>query len=824
MASPVRFLEADAPIVGERQSGLATARIPRYALAVLEALSFPGADHRRLQALTEAEWRKVLAFCDRAQLTLTLNHVCRSALPDWVRNRIDGNIRSYSERFQRMQTALLEIADRLEGRSIEFVVLKGIAHSPDFTPEPLLRAQGDIDIWCEQESVGAAHDTLHELGYRATGRSQGRHLPPMIRETTWEWRGDYYASDLPIPVEVHYHLWDEQAESIRAPGERLFWDRRGALSLEGRTLPILFKPDRLAFASLHLLMHLLHGDLRLQRAWEIGHFLHTHAHNGAFWALWESCHEGPLRRLEAIIFQLVSTWFGAELAPAAEEAIDQLPGDIKLWMERYGWSPVEALFEPNKDEIWLHLSMVDSLRDRCSIFLRRVLPLQVPERIDEGTLRNEAPTLTQLTRHVRYLGSRTLHHARALLPSLAGGARWYWTRSEFNGDFLRYLAASGLFCVGVSIFFLLYNLYLMKLGYREDFLGRVAGCLSLGTVLGAMPSAILTRRAGLRNAMWIAILGTSVAALSRTLGVQQVWLLATAFLNGLFLSLWAISFSPAVAGLTSERNRQSAFGVACASGVLAGVLGGLIGGRLPGLLRSLLHLAGSLPANRAALMVASGIAALAVWPLVGLRFQRVEEPRSKIYPRSRFLVGFLISLSCFSLAAGAFNPFFNVFFAQRLRMSVERIGLVLSFSQISQALAMLSAPVVLRRLGQVRGITSMQLATGLALLVLAFSPTAGFAVVAYLSYMSFQYMSEPGLFSLLMSRVAPGERSGAAALYFLVTSLAGSIAAIVGGGAVVRFGYPSVLVAAASLLAVAAFLFRALVQEQDCRITSATSS
>jgi predicted MFS family arabinose efflux permease len=198
-------------------------------------------------------------------------------------------------------------------------------------------------------------------------------------------------------------------------------------------------------------------------------------------------------------------------------------------------------------------------------------------------------------------------------------------------------------------------------------------------------------------------------------------------------------------------------------------------------------------------MVASGIAAVAVWPLAGLRFQRVEETQSKIYPRNRFLVGFLVSLSCFSLAAGAFNPFFTVFFAQRMRMSVERIGLILSFSQISQALAMLSAPVVLKRLGQVRGITSMQLATGLALLLLAFSPTAGLAVAAYLGYMAFQYMSEPGLFSLLMSRVAPGERSGAAALYFLVTSLAGSIAAIVGGGAVVRFGYPSVLVAAASL-------------------------
>jgi hypothetical protein len=37
-----------------------------------------------------------------------------------------------------------------------------------------------------------------------------------------------------------------------------------------------------------------------------------------------------------------------------------------------------------------------------------------------------------------------------------------------SGDFLRFVAASGLFSFGASIFFLLYNLHLLNLGYRED--------------------------------------------------------------------------------------------------------------------------------------------------------------------------------------------------------------------------------------------------------------------------------------------------------------------------------------------------------------------
>jgi predicted MFS family arabinose efflux permease len=213
---------------------------------------------------------------------------------------------------------------------------------------------------------------------------------------------------------------------------------------------------------------------------------------------------------------------------------------------------------------------------------------------------------------------------------------------------------------------------------------------------------------------------------------------------------------------------------------------------------------------------------MAALPATRLRFPVVARAEEKVYPRGRFVAAFLVCLSLWSLAVGAFNPFFNVFFAERLRMSVERIGLAFAFSHAGQVAAMLSAPLILRWLGQVRGIACMQFATGLALISLALSPGAGVATASYVGYTSFQYMSEPGVFSMLMSRVAPGERSGASALYFLVTSIGGSIAALAAGGAVVRFGYPSVLGAAAVVAAVAALLFRALVGRQACRITSAT--
>ena len=750
---------------------LGDARIPREGLAVLTALRFDHTGTQLLRELGQEDLLKVLRFCDPAQLTLTLDSRCHQALPNWVRDRIARNRLNYSRRFARLIAALEDIEDVFARRGIEYVLLKGASHSPDFTPDPLSRTQGDIDLWCLPEGLEEARQALLSLGYRHYGRSEGRHLPPMIREREWRWRGDYFAPDLPIPVELHHRLWDEEFERIKAPGEQGFWERRVANRLA--------LPDTLAFAALHLLMHVLHGDLRLQRAWEIAHFLELHEDDSEFWATWRNNHPSELRLLEALVFQLTADWFGAPLSSVAAQETKELPMGIRSWISRHALSPLEALYEPNKDEVWLQLCLVHRLRDQFAIVRRRLLPLGSNRSASAGEL-----------------GFRLLHHARAFLPTLWSGVRWWWVDAQPGPGFLRFQAASALFCLGMSAYLLLFNLYLMQLGYGENLLGKVAGAMSVGTLLGALPAAAVTRRFGLRNTLLVAILSAAFAALCRVLNASPLWQLGLAFLHGLSMSLWAVSYSPAIAGLSLENRRRTAFSVACAVGMSIGILGGLVGGWLPGALGS----------KKTALLVAASLSAFGAVPAAGLRFLGSARESMKAWPRSAALGGFLAVLACWAVAVGLFNPFFNAYLL-RLSMSTERIGLVYSGAQAAQAIAVLTAPLVLRRLGESKGVALMQLTTALALISLSSVPTAAWAVVAYTGYASVQYMSEPGILHMLMSRVRQEERSGASALYFLVTSIAASLAALVGGAAIARFGYPPMLVAAASIAALAAVLF-----------------
>jgi hypothetical protein len=132
------------------------------------------------------------------------------------------------------------------------------------------------------------------------------------------------------------------------------------------------------------------------------------------------------------------------------------------------------------------------------------------------------------------------------------------------------------------------------------------------------------------------------------------------------------------------------------------------------------------------------------------------------------------------------------------------------FSSLAQVLAVLAAPLVFRKFGLVTGIVYTQVATAVALTALATATGAAAASIIYMGYTGLLWMSEPGIFSLLMDQVDPAERAGASALTFLVISLAQSVSVAVAGASLTRFGYPSVLMAITAVASVAALSFWSL--------------
>lgn len=318
---------------------------------------------------TDQEWKDALRYTDRFQLTFALV----KDGPPWVRAQVERDRVRNRARNARILNLLREVL--LATAGTDLVVLKGIAHWDLFHLHSDDRVQYDLDLYAP-ENLPRLDSFSPPPGYR--------------------WTGDFYDEALPIEIDLHQRLWNEEMEGFAAPGVEQFWDRRIWSERDGVRFQTLAPADALAHAALHMLKHTLHGEARPAQAWEMASFLRYRADDAGFWREWYALHPPELRRIESIAFRFAAEWFGC---PLPEEAA-VLPPKIERWFERHAASPVTAFFQPNKDELALNLCLIDSAAAKARVVRRRLFPAKLPQPFS-------------------YAVARGVHHVRALLPAVS---------------------------------------------------------------------------------------------------------------------------------------------------------------------------------------------------------------------------------------------------------------------------------------------------------------------------------------------------------------------------------------------------------------------
>jgi hypothetical protein len=399
--------------------------------AVLKGLRFRDPSTHELEAIPEKAWPALLDAMDRAHLTLALGARCRDSLPECVRTRIDCNLVDNALRHDRLTAAHSQIADALSLYGIEYVALKGLSQYPLYIDDPRQRPQYDIDIYIPGASMFAAAKTLRALGYGFVSDSLdpgADHLPVMIRRTGWTWRGDYYDPEMPPSVELHFRFWNSQSMRFDAGDVGQFWRRRVVRQIGDLRFPTLDPVDGLSYSALHLIRHLLGGDMRLRHVYEIAHFLERSAGDDAFWCRWRETGLVSCRVIEGIAFRLAVEWFHCSLHPSAREAVEQLPSPIQRWFSLFAGSPSLGIDHADKNELWLHFCLLNSTKDRREIAIRRFFPAPATRVFRDPHVPVSKPSLIlhikRAAFEISFLAGRSLHHLRSLLPTIHGAYLW----------------------------------------------------------------------------------------------------------------------------------------------------------------------------------------------------------------------------------------------------------------------------------------------------------------------------------------------------------------------------------------------------------------
>ena len=800
-------------------------KIPSFLSA---AVGFEDPDFTKLRSVSPAEWKLVLSNWHAVRILLLADYRRFEALPDWVRARLDSYLTDSGERFERIRSAYAHIASLLDKAGADHVLIKGISLFPGYADHPRVRPQGDIDLYCPPDSVARAREVLLSEGFRQKREHElliADHLCTFVPPTDWKPSERLCDPRMPICFEVHFSWWNEKSTQLAAPGAGDFWARRTTRTLDGFSFPGLDPVDNLGYTALNVVRDLLLSQASADQVYGLARFLHTHSNQQEFWRRWHHLHHDSLRQLEAISLRMARDSFHCKLPEEVHEELNRLPQKVQDWFAVLAKSGLNLDFAHTKDGVWLHLALVSGLRQKSRLLTYswvsrpRGFSSFSPETLErpaagrasrQSRVRRLAARTKQTLQFTGWFVSRAAVRLSRLPSFLYSGARYQVSSSGLSRAFWTFFAASFFFDLGLFIFFFLYNLFLLDRGFDEKFLGAMASVMSIGSIACTLPAGLLINRLGLRKSLFVCFTAVPLVAASRAFFLSQTVLLALAFLGGFVTTLWAVLLSPAVTQLTTERNRSLAFSIDCAAGIGIGIGANLFASRIPGWLIHL-HFASNLTdAKQYALVLGCLIVVLGIVPISRLRFPPVCETTRRLYPRNRFLLRFLPAVAIWSLITGSLSPLANVYFAHYLRMPLEQIGVVLSISSLCQVFGVLAAPLLFRRFGLVTAMAGAQVFIALLLAGLAGSSAVVPASILYVAYTGLLWMSEPGLFTLLMSRVSPAEQAGASALNFLVISLGQAGAVAAAGASFVRFGYPRALLAMAVIALASSFLFHRL--------------
>jgi MFS family permease len=392
-------------------------------------------------------------------------------------------------------------------------------------------------------------------------------------------------------------------------------------------------------------------------------------------------------------------------------------------------------------------------------------------------------------------------------------------QKELGEGFWRFFAVAFFFNAGFSVYLFLFNLYLLDFHFNERTIGLLGGSMTLGSLAGTLPAGVLARKIGLRPLLFFSLTAPPLLFAVRAIWVWEPAQLVMAFGAGALMSAWGVCFVPAVARLTTEKNRPSAFSLLFVVGIGTGALGSLVCGYIP----KWLSISGFNPnaaeIKRTILLISCGVVLVGLIPMMKLRLppraddKSIEQPQPtgrRLFQRlghHPFLVRFLPVMALWATIEAAFTPFSNVYLSRQLHTSFTRIGLLFSTAQVLQLCMGLLSPIVFRLFGLVNGIVAIQMAMALALGAMAGAGHGNVAIGFYLTFCAIQWMSFPGLNSLLTNRIQDKDLSMATAAMMFCNALAGAGATAAAGALYSRFGYPHVLAGIASIAAGIAILF-----------------
>ena len=389
---------------------------------------------------------------------------------------------------------------------------------------------------------------------------------------------------------------------------------------------------------------------------------------------------------------------------------------------------------------------------------------------------------------------------------------------------LWYTAVSG---IGFGITSLFSNLYILSLGYQQDFVGLLLTMNAIPAILLSLPVGFLCNRLGMKRTLVLGRIGSVLALIALSLSTGRPALIAARLLGGCAYVLLNVALFPLLTRCCGPESRAMLFSTHRATQTLASVVGSVVGGWLPAGFALLLATGPeSALAYRATLLSSVAFMVLAFWPLL-----RLSNPPPVTVNRGPSGLDVLRSLprwgriitprAVVMIGAMLFIPFMNVYFKEEIGVSNAELGTIFAVTNLIVGVALLGGPAIARRLGVVRAIVVLRLVPLPLMLILAFSRFLPVILITYWIRTAIARVTEPLSTLFVMEHVDEDEQALINGLSHTINRAGSSFMPYVSGLIQVRYGFSPLFLGAAVIYLFSAGLMHTFFGREDARGRSA---
>jgi len=331
--------------------------------------------------------------------------------------------------------------------------------------------------------------------------------------------------------------------------------------------------------------------------------------------------------------------------------------------------------------------------------------------------------------------------------------------------------------ITISMYRVVYNLYLREIGFSNQLIGNVTSAQLWGSAIIGLLTAVLADSIGKKKILFLSAIVVPVSGIALAFVVDPTFIIVLSFIKGGFTVTAFTVVMATMTSITKTGNRAKVFGLNFGINMASGVIGNFIGGAF-----------GDLFSLQTTLIISMVAHLPAIIPVI--KFEMTES-RSRLKELFNFsglqndqrkvLAYYFISTATVGFGAGLFIHFGNLIFKDLFNMSATGIGIALSIAQLGTAAGSTLSHRLGRRFGALKFNLTMQLLVIPLMLSLVVVREPILFTILYAFRFVFMNITNPIMTSIIFSYVPDSKLSTVSGINGFLNNTVRAVAAMIFG-------------------------------------------